>query len=333
MTRRRVYAITTPHTAIAALATRGVFSEFNITASCALGLAAVIGPAPKEHVLSRSRSKDLEHLVDVRRVLEALLPHGPLLGATPGLSLRDEAEVIRFLAANASTLRQGIDDYGDKVQFQIVVRWDQDAVVARAREHGRLVDLEPSDDGVMERTLPAVLDAERQVHADQYMATLSAVADDLIVVPSADETVVLSVTAMVGREQVDALKAAVEEVDASWPDGLAITLAGPLPAVSFAGVAADRPNPLQVRAARRRLGVGARASAEDVRSAYRSLLAALRSNNGAGDDKFSAASQADGMLRALLEAREALQAFDPQAKTLLLARLRREGEPSNRRAA
>lgn len=318
-----VYGVTDSLTAQAITADEDL-ADRRLSAVHALGLAVLLGPAPKAPLFQSDRVKALKRLVLVQETLEGVMRHGPVMAVTPGAEVTDEDDALRFLAANVGRLRAAFQEFGAKVQFQISIKWDPAKALERAREHDDFGDIrrlaERGDRKALGRAIQRAMETERLQLSERYSAMIAAAAEDVIKMPLETADDVVNLVALVESADELHLDRAVEAIDASWSDGLLIQYVGPLPALSFASVALDRPDPRQLAAAGARLGVSALAEPEDVRSAYRTRMKQVhpdRALAAAGDvqdaprDMGDAQEAADDyrLLLRVSEARAALIAF------------------------
>ncbi len=338
----QLYGLTSADTARAVAQDRAL-TRREIGSVEALGVAALVGPPAKLPFLQRGKVRELRRLLDFEQTLEAILPHGPLLAASPGACLRDARDALGFIAANITSLRGALNAYGDKLQFQVSIAWDPVAALAEARrrdDFGAIRRLAERDDRkALGRAIQSAMEAERAARGDRYAGMLAAAALDLIRLPLESADAVLNAAVMVDRAGEARLDRALEAIDASWAQALTIKCVGPLPALSFASVALERPDPNAIAAACARLGVDASAEPTRVRDAYHAIMkrvhpdvTALADNDAAAVeppaiDPRGAIADYRFMMR-ISEAHAALRAFRPDAaqNAPVLAVMRREGD-------
>jgi hypothetical protein len=188
--------------------------------------------------------------------LEALLPRGTVLPALNGTRLA-LADLPRLICANGAALAAQADALAGRVQFQITIRCD----LARAR---RMID-HPALRAVPNDRWQgrfAALTAER-------LAALPGAA--LIALPVAQD-VAANMALLLPASTEPQLDAALEELDALWPEGLNIRQIGPSPAVSFASFGLHRITATDLANAERLLGLPPGAPAADIRQARQTAL-------------------------------------------------------------
>ena len=228
-------AILRPH-GVAALPT-------GLTAEARGGLCLVSGPAAPRGVVFGHRARRgalLRHAARRQGWLEALMTAGPVLPLRPGTAL-DAAG----LATHAGLFNAWLDRLEDRVQLQLTVRWDREAARGQFATAHELVGIaqKPGLDRLAAR-LAAAMQAE-----------LDVLELDAIPLPIAEDDMLLNRVLLIAAGAEPALDAAVDRIDALWPEGLRLRLVGPSPAVSFA-LAGLRALPLgDLRAAAAVLGL------------------------------------------------------------------------------
>ncbi len=340
----QLYGLTTAETARAATADRAL-ARRDVRSIEALGVAALIGPPAKMPFLQRGKVRELRRLLDFEQILEAILPHGPFIAAAPGARLHDDHDALGFIAANITSLRSALNAYGDKLQFQVSIAWDPVAALEEAKrrdDFGAIRRLAERDDRkALGRAIQRAMEAERISRGERYAGMVAAAVLDLIRLPLESASAVLNAAVMVERADEARLDRALEAIDASWADALTIKCVGPLPALSFASITLERPEPAAIAAACARLGVDAAAEPTRVRDAYHAIMKRIHPDVAALADNDAGAPQASDPRSAIAdyrfmmrvsEAHAALRAFRPDApKTApddapVLAVMRREGD-------
>jgi hypothetical protein len=210
--------------------------------------AAVVAPAAFDPTAIR-KTRDLRGAVARaalarQRALEALMAAGPLLPVAPGTSA--PSDVSGFLAENDGLLARGFRRVGNGVQYQVTIAWDVARAAARFGAHSP-------------READSLAGIAREL-ADEAESSLEAISRDAIRLP-ADEAGLLNMALLVGPEQVADLEAALERIDAIWPEGLRIRLVGPGPCVSFALLKVQTHATAHVIAAARMMGLDPRDAA------------------------------------------------------------------------
>lgn len=243
------------------------------------GLAAILAPTRLSKLLKPTgRKAMIKRLTQAQKRLEALIPLGPVLSVSGDTALRDEPQVLGFLAGHQQTIRQALTDFGRKVQFQITIRWP-DA---------------PTADGALKARL-----------TERFCNQLEDVSEGILELPVDDEETLLNIASMIERSSEPDLDAAVEAIDAAMAGELAIKYRGPLPALSFATLTLQQPSENALVAARAVLGIKDERSTDILRAQYLDLMRANHPDAGAlgtSNEKLTTIKQAYTLLKAVHEA-------------------------------
>lgn len=299
------------------------------------GLAALAHPAPRG--FWRTKKALGKALVEAQKGLEQLHAVGPVLPAAPGADFPDFASLQGFLAANAGTLTEGLAEFGDLEQHQLLVKAPTKAMLERLSRYpawdAAQAAAADGDRAGAGRILQEAAEAERARLAARYTAELAGASTDCVRLPEPDDETILNLVALTGRRGDAPLEALLERFDADWSGALAIRMIGPAPAASFAAVAVERPDPMRIADAERRLGVRARDGVEAVRAAYRAAVKQVHPDVAGPDAAATAQAEtqaltaAHALLRRVAEAQAALARAGAAADAPpYLARLRREGD-------
>lgn len=325
MTCHPAVAVMPSAAARAALAAPSLSAE-GLTASEACGFSvihaasAVTGSGLSALILpTRARRRAGAALVARQRVLECLLPFGPVLAVMPGdrLSPREAPAALR---AHSGLLATAFAEMGGRVQYQVLIGWDPAAALCHWRTAPELAVL------TVPATPHAIATAAEALRArlgHDFAARVARTADDAIALPLDGPGRLVNLACLLAPTALPTLEAALEAVDQVWPEGLAIRLIGPTPAHSFAALRIERPDPASEAAAAARLGTEPGADAATVRSAFRRTARETHPDAGgdpAGD--LACLRDAADLMTRLARARAA----GGGARPLLLS-LRREPGP------
>lgn len=217
--------------------------------------------------LRLSRKTVLRAASDRMARLEALMESGTVLPTLSDVCLTTE-QARTAIRANREVLEQARNHLRGSVQFQLFIRWDDDAALRHFRaEPGALGRSDDADD----------LRRRFRHRVDTLLEDAGA---DILALPSEDTTVV-NLALLVERQNQVGLEAAVEDIDRMWPEGLAIRLVGPSPGVSFASLSLRWIGVAEVEAALGLLTLKAGATHEEIRAKRRAALIEDKSANGA----------------------------------------------------
>ena len=216
-------------------------------------------------------------------VLAQLLRSGPLLPIRPGTVLPDEVAVRAALRTGAAQFAHAFQETQGRLEYQTVVRWDlqrQLRLVARERAiAGQRDSLMQSrgDELLMERLLLGKL--VREAIERRRLLLQNAVISRLR--PGAYRTAVLRVereedaahlALLLEEHQREEVQQRLDALRRRRPEIVDVSLEGPLPPGSFAGVEVRRMDFAEIDGSRRLLGLPARVRWHAVCAAHRRAL-------------------------------------------------------------
>lgn len=237
----------------------GAFAVLHaVSAAQPRGLGALLVPG-------RARRQTGVALVARQRVLERLLPHGPALAIVPGDALTP-ADAPQALAAHHDLLAAAFAAMAGRVQYQVLIGWNPATALRHWREAPELAAL-PSDAAAP--AIAASAEALRARLGHDFASRVALAADDAIALPLDGPERLANLACLLDAAALPRLEAALEAVDAVWPEGLALRLIGPTPPHSFAALRIERPDPAAEAAAAAQLGLSPGADAATVRAAFR----------------------------------------------------------------
>ena len=260
MHRRDVYAV------LHANATRSAQTHPDLEFHCAAGLMLVTGPA-----LPTARRARAEAMLFRQRVLEDLLIRGDVLPGQPGADLAAD-ESKPFLEANSAVLNAALSEFAGCVQHQVIVRWDARAALER---FAATAELSAALQGPRPRPA-AIAEAAEAIKARTaagFAETMQPHVRQFQRLPTDGPDMVLNAVTC-GARDTRQLEAALEEIDASWPEGLRISLIGPLPPANFGSLRIERPSKTEIERARQLLAItaGNDVTPNRIRDAFRNAV-------------------------------------------------------------
>jgi hypothetical protein len=275
------------------------------------GIAAVVGASPLADYRGLKRDRAARYLVAHQRVVEAVMREYPVLPVKFGTVLADETKVQRFLAQYEPLLRTTLRDLAQQVQMEVVVLWDLQQVFQQIGQEARILVLKaeiagrPAEETIVERVavgqlVQASLQQRRATLRHRVLDSLRAVAIDLVVNPPMDDTMVVNAALLLDEGNREALDRHVEQLDRDFDGQLLFRCVGPLPPYSFAILDLQAPSFQMVDQARRLLGLGTRATAADIKRAYRRQASVMHPDHNHGNleaaDRTAALTQAYQLL-------------------------------------
>jgi hypothetical protein len=302
------------------------------------GLAAVLAPQFKAGWFDGTRTTLIRRLGEDQKRLEAIHAFGPLLPAVNEAVIETHADAEDLLLGSGDLLRETLQAYGTKVQFQIGIDWKPEVMLKLHAGDAELADLmqkSGTDRASRGAALVAFIASLRKRLADGFAQTIAAAALETALLPTSGETGVVNIVALIDRADEALLDRAVEAIDAALPNALSIRYTGPLPPVSFAGLDVRKTSAGDLIAARHLLGLDERSPTALIREAYVAQARAIHPDTAVASASIDAAgAHAPANLAALKDAYVLLSRV--ATKTTSNGRLppqvsiRREGEVARR---
>lgn len=235
------------------------------------GITAVLAARPRPVLrLPQGRADLLAEAAERLRLQEACLPLATLLPVQPGASL-SLAGCGRFLQANQPLLAQLMQRYTGLVQVQITLRWQEEAVLTRFRDHPAVAALFTMPQPGPQHLVDAVSNLSVSLSA-RITDLLSRAAMEVITLPVAP-SVLWNGVVLLPRTALSGLDTAVEKIDAIWSEGFTIRQIGPAPIASFALITLEPVTAAEVARARAAFG-----AAPSVHAGLRAGLMAAGDN-------------------------------------------------------
>ncbi len=247
-------------------------------------LAVVTSSVNPDSLHGLERSTAVRYLSAHQRVLETVLRDYPVLPVKFGTALPDEDVLRTLLHQGHELLHTTLTTYVGKQQSEVVVLWDLKQVFQDISAEEPIATLrrqiagQAPDETVNERIalgqlVHATLQRRRGEISTQVIAQLRDLADDLIVNPTMDDSMVVNVALLLDTARQDALDERMEVLDAQFGGQLQIRCVGPLPPYSFATLEVTAMPFDAVDAARQQLGLAEDVSVAAIKRAYRQQAA------------------------------------------------------------
>jgi hypothetical protein len=201
-----------------------------------------------------------------------------------GTVLADDARLRALLRNGADLLRDTLESYASKEQYEVVVLWDiaqvfqliaaDEQIVAVKRQVANLPP-EQLEAGrvLLGQLVHGALQERRKEIAAEVLAALHDLAEDTIENVLMDDAMVSNLALLIDSANTAQLDERLGALDERFAGKLQIRCVGPLPAYSFATLEVQPPPVEAVEAARLRLGLGETTSALAIKGAYRRLAA------------------------------------------------------------
>lgn len=263
------------------------------------GLAVVTSPIQRPSLNGLERGEVIQHLTVHQRVLEAVQQDFPVLPIKFGTILPDKGRLLSLLRCGGALIEQTLGAYVGKQQVEVVVLWDLGQVFEQISADEAIVALraqiagKPAEECVNERILAGqmvqrALQQRRAQLSQELVGVLRGLADDLIVNPIMNDSMVANFALLVDDRQRDELDERLDALDARHGGRLQIRCVGPLPPYSFATLEVRAPAFEVVEVARQALGLDEGCSYGALKRNFRAL-AALNHPDHNPDDEGAAA--------------------------------------------
>jgi hypothetical protein len=255
------------------------------------GLVAVVSPVTQSNYSYMSRKEAAHFLMAHQRVTEALIAHGQavdcdeyfsILPVKFGTVLPDEARVHYLLTRGSVTFRAALERVRGLSQMELLVLWDLQSVFQEIRHEQSILDLvdrtigQPLEATVTDRIMigqmvKSSLEKRRIETQSQIVNELRGVAQDSVINPLMDDSMVLNLALLLNDGGREILYARLDKLDDLFGDTLTFRCVGPLPPYSFATVEVQVPTFDAIDEARHCLELGEIATFGEVKRRYRCL--------------------------------------------------------------
>jgi hypothetical protein len=272
-----------------------------VTAYCAGAIAILAEPAelPRRRLLAaRGRAGLLRSLHRLQRRFEIGCVNGPFLAFDPAAADCAAADLPRLVAASADALADALHRDGSRQQWDIILRWSPEAVLAPQRE--TLAALAGRDQ--LAEGIAAVLREARACRMAALRTALTTQGIALAADPPTEGDTEIGVTALVPRDGEALIEAAFALMPPEATMGASADLRGPLPPISFAPLRVTALEAAAVDAAWRALDLPEQLDAADLTRRWREIAVRLHPDQaGAAADpaRLDAAGQAYRLLRGI----------------------------------
>lgn len=224
----------------------------SVTAVARSGLCAVLAPGAPRLGPTATRRRVARQALARQRLLEELMPCGPVLPVAPGTRLTSD-EAAALLEAGATGLSARLRTLEGVWQYQCVLAWDEAQVLRRFADAPELAPV-LAGGRVTGPALAGAVGRLAERLAAEAAGALSACSRDLVTLPR-EGGMLLNVALLVESPREAELDAALADIDAIWAEGFRIRLIGPGPAVSFATLTVRAVSAGEAAAAAARLGL------------------------------------------------------------------------------
>lgn len=266
------------------------------------GDVALFAAAPeggrRRALLRRDRTALLSGLHRQQRRLEIACLAGPFLAFDPGAAACPAAEIPRLLAASQATLAIALERDGRRHQWDVVVRWPPQSIVARDR--ARLAEI--GDRAALAAAIAALLRDEVASRNAALRAALRPVSIDIAEQAPVVGEAETGVTVLLAAGGEAAIEAALATLSPAVSADASADLRGPLPPISFAPLRVTELGLATLTAAWQALDLPERLDRAELTRRWREMALRLHPDQGgehADPARLDAAGRAYRLLRGL----------------------------------
>ena len=324
MTTYRLVGITTPQVADKLIASGAHLAGEPLRVTRYPGIAALLVKGEKAGLFT-TRKKALEGVLQFQRQLEAALVAGPIVPAAFANPLLDEIDALTVLAVGHQRFTEALQVFHTVRQYQITVSWNPATAIAHCAAHADFAaamrDV-PADAMARGAAIRDFMETARSKLGLEMIARLKGAAVELAQEPLGSDTMITNAVVLVDMNREAAFDAALEQIDASFPD-LAIKQLGPLPPVSFASLVIERPKAQDIVKAKLTLAIDV-LDQNTLKAAYRHAMKAAHPD--VAKDSTDKAASITGAYRLLQRLDEATTIGGNRTRPLLVDLVNAGGE-------
>ena len=236
------------------------------------GVAALFQTEPDVPLMERGREALAASLGTVQRRLEVACQAGPFLPMDPAAACCPAAAAPLLLASAWDALTPALARHGAHHQWDIVLSWTPEHVVARHR--GEIAPAAASGPAALAEAVAGVLRNERGRREAALLAALAPAVLALAAGGAAGTETQVAVTVLVASGCEAPVEAALDAMAAEHVENATIDMRGPLPPLSFFSVKIATVEEQAVTSAWSTLGLGDRVDLSDLHRQWRLRAAA-----------------------------------------------------------
>lgn len=266
--------------------------------------SAVCGGMPEKDLSGHDRLSLAHLLLAHQKIIEEIMTVAPVLPIKFGTVAPDRESVERCLEHGAEELAAAFARLEGKVQFEILVTWDLDALfreiaaekaVAALKTELAMAGGSGDRDGRMRlgELVKQSLERRRAELGTRLSEALQGMAVDSVANPLMDDRMVLNLGLLVKGDETSQLDRCLESLDAAYGGQLTFRCVGPLPPYGFATVEIVFFGKDEIEWARSMLELDTVSDPEQVRFAFRRIAKRAHPDLGGSVD-------GDGRTMALL---------------------------------
>ena len=249
-------------------------------------LAAVVSVSPLPDYHSLKRPEAAAYLLAHQRVVESVMRDFPALPIKFGTVLAGVSQVTQMLAQGESLFQVALDQYGNRVQMEVVVLWNiqhvfqqiaLDETVLQAK--AELASCSPEENLAkriaLGKLVQETLEKRRASLRDEILPVFQEIVLEMAANPLMDDTMVLNVALLLDEQGCQGLDKKLEDLDTSFENrgytgssSLVFRCVGPLPPYSFTTIEVQSLSFEVVEDARKLLSLEETTTPKEIQRAY-----------------------------------------------------------------
>ena len=239
-------------------------------------LSAIVSTGGETNFVNLSRELAIQLLLIHQRVVEAVMPCGPMMPVKFGTVLHEESEVRTLLQRAQELVSQTLEAYKGKVQMEVSVSWQTSEVFVALSQMISVVEMkEKAESGDAEARamlgahVKELMDQKRYAYVADILPRIKNITDHTIVQPVLADEVVLNAALLIDAVQEPLLDSVLAEIDKHYEGRFTIRCLGPMPLYSFTTLIVSKPSPEEIQSACALLGIPESTTISGIKRAYR----------------------------------------------------------------
>lgn len=250
------------------------------------GLGCVVSSHLGDDPRTVARDRLFRHLLRHQQIVEAVMRERTVLPVKFGTIVEDPSEIALFLEQARDSLAGALESARGKIEVEVAATWDlvpaleavrRETVVAGAIKVLAAADNPSTVDKVrLGRLVKVAMDCRKDTYREMILARLGPLAHGVVSNALLSEELIMNVAFLIDRARQREFDRQILELDRLTGNEIRLRTIGPLPPYSFHTVDVRRVSTRDVEKARAALGLSGVESEQQIRLAYRNLLAKER---------------------------------------------------------
>ncbi len=259
-------------------------------------IAAVVSDSPYGDFGSLEKETLLRSLAVYQSVIEKIMERFKIVPMKYGTVVESQELLKRVMVQNHGRIDQSLSETEGKIELDVVAFWnDFDAVLQDLGQHQDIKQVrEEAETGAggslqeirikVGKMVKEALDRKKKKIADQVLSTLKHRAKQHCLHSLMDDAMIMNAAFLMDEEEEPSFEETVKGLDHYFQDTVNFRIVGPLPAYSFLTLMLKKVDPQEIEAARKLLGLGMSATAEELRDAFWKVSKTSHPDRFPGDD-------------------------------------------------